>query len=167
MRRSPDSCRPSRDAAIGSSAAQQPSPDDVFAAWVKGRLALDSLDLARLPAPSRPSNARPRTALVRTRARRTGQRLLAAAEATRSALVPNYHLMRGPSRAPGGLFRSTRPSAKAGPCSGTCCRRPARREESQAAARRATALEPTTGAISIVWPRPPGARNGCAPWIAP
>ena len=126
---------------IGGPSAES---DDVFAAWVKGRLALDSLDLARLPgaietferaAAELPSYAPAHAGLANA--------YLLQAEATRSKSAPNYDLL---ARAIATARRACTLDATLGEgwaVLGHLLSAAGKTGESQAAARRATALEPT------------------------
>jgi DNA-binding winged helix-turn-helix (wHTH) protein len=134
---------------------------DVFAAWVKGRLALDSLDLARLPGA--------------IRAFRRGRRTPSYPAHPDSPMPTCCSLKRPDLRAhptttcsPGDRDRpaacaldTTLGAARAvlAPLSAA-----GKTEESQAARASRDALEPTNCAISIGSRLPPGARNGCVPW---
>ncbi len=120
-----------------------PESDDVFAAWVKGRLALDSLELERLSgavetferaAAELPSYAPAHAGLANA--------YLLQAEATRSASAPNYELL---ARAVETARRACSLDAALGEgwaVLGHLLSAAGKTEEAQAAARRATALEP-------------------------
>ena len=144
-----------------------PESDDVFAAWVKGRLALDSLELERLSgavetferaAAELPSYAPAHAGLANAISCRPKQPVLRAR--------PTTNCSRGLLKQLVGPVRSTRRWAKAGQSLDTCCRRPARRKRLRRRRDGRLPSNQTTGGINIVSRLPPGARNGCAPSIA-